>query len=323
MKLVVLHNPKSGKGRASHVSRLIGDAYERLGHDVHHVEASARTNGSLARTLDGARALIVVGGDGTVHNAAEALVESGAPVYHVPLGTENLFAREFSMNRDLERLHGAIEQGAVLPTDAARWEGDGTGRMLIMCSVGADAGVIHRVCAARRGAISHLTYAKPVVAELLSPRQRRLTIVADGKRIVDAEPGIAVVANMRQYATRIDPANRADPTDGLLDVVFFRAETSLTLANWLLSARLRMHHQRDDLVYLRAKHVQIESPDGPVPMQVDGEAPPVDANENGATGFARTPVSISVEPRAMRVLLPVHRSWPGAESGAPGVARAG
>jgi len=254
----------------------------------------------------------VVGGDGTVHSAADSIIDSGVPVYHVPLGTENLFAREFSMSRDMQRLLGAIEHGTVRTIDVARSDGSASGpsgRFLIMCSVGADAGVVPRVSAMRNGSISHLSYAVPILAQVLRPRQPELSITVDGTGVVDREPGMAVVANSRQYAARIDPADRADPADGLLDVVFFRAETSLGLLNWVLSSRLRIHHQRDDLVYVRGRRIEIDAPGGPVPVQVDGEAPPAGrggASRNGSAPrrFATAPVAPEDEPGAMRVLQP-------------------
>src|SRR5678815_1398252 len=92
---------------------------------------------------------------------------------------------------------------------------------VLMCSLGPDASVMRRLDEARRGPISHLSYIRPILAELRDPCLPRVTIEVDGKRVVDGQTGMVVIANSRQYAIRIDPAYKASMTDGLLDMVFF------------------------------------------------------------------------------------------------------
>lgn len=256
--------------------------------------------------------LVVVGGDGSVHAAAGHARAADVPIYQFPTGTENLFAREFGMDRRYRTLAEALKRGEYRAIDMGRCNGR---TFLIMCSVGFDANVVHRLARVRKGAISHLSYAQHIAHELLFPSFEPLTIEIDGRVVVSDRPGFVVVANSRQYAMRLDPARRADMSDGLLDVVFVPFRTRVTLAAWTAGMRLGIHLGGRETVYERGTSVKINAAPGRRPgpagfgerpgaalYQLDGEAPGVSYDREG--DLALTPIEIGVEPRALRVLVP-------------------
>ncbi|MDX2114868.1 MAG: diacylglycerol kinase family protein [Planctomycetota bacterium] len=292
MKVILFYNPRSGSGAAARAADALDAALRPRGVECAMVEAF---NGSTSAVLSGplawADALVVLGGDGTVQSAAECAVERGVPLYHVPMGTENLFARQFGMRREAEAVYAALRSGRTTGVDVARCNGRS---FVLMCSAGPDASVIHRLSRVRTGAISHLSYIRPVLAEAFDPALRRVRITVDGRTVVDGRRGMVIVANSRQYALRADPARRAVMDDGKLDVVFFPAWTSLGAAGWLLSARLGVHRVRGGWVYESGRDVRIEGLSGGVPVQLDGEAAEASAER----------VDVRVDPGKLRVLLP-------------------
>ena len=206
------------------------------GHEVIEL-AVGESHKRLAEALDGAGALLLAGGDGTVHKALGEALGAGVPVYHVPCGNENLIAREFWMTRDIETVRCAIAGGRVRRVDVGIVEESNGGKaaefpFLLMCGIGPDAGVVERLTALRKKAIGHMAYIEPVAREILSPRLPALTVEVDGERLVDGRHGMLIVANCRQYGFRLDPAERASMTDGLLDVVFMPCRTSLGALWW-------------------------------------------------------------------------------------------
>ncbi len=121
--------------------------------------------------------LVVVGGDGAMRLAAASAVRTGTPVYHYPLGTENLFSREFGMSASPAALLDALRSLRVEHVDV----GVANGRtFLLMVSMGYDAEVIHDLSARRGGGISHLSYLGPLVRQLRRWRPPELTVRADG-----------------------------------------------------------------------------------------------------------------------------------------------
>lgn len=312
MNVAILYNPIAGRGKAAAAAATLAVGLAR---DAHGVELLDTGPAALKRSHDAALAaadaMIVVGGDGSVHAAADLARRSGAPVYQFPMGTENLFAREFGMTRRYATLARALERRRILPIDM----GDCNGRsFLLMCSVGLDANVVHRLARVRTGAITRLSYARHLLHEALRPDIPRLTITVDGRTLVNGCDGLVVVANSRQYACRLDPARHADMTDGLLDGIFLPCRHPLAITAWATRLRLQDVSRARDVVYFRGTHVRIETEPRPTPRagaarlsdaavyQLDGEAPGISYDRQN--GPATTPLEITVRPGAMRVLSP-------------------
>lgn len=267
--------------------------------DVSLIDSIGSPTERARRELDRADIAVVLGGDGTLHYAADALIESQIPVYALPLGTENLFAREFGMTRSIERLLEAIRDFRVTRVDVGCASGR---RFLVVASAGPDASVIHRLARSRRGSIDHLSYARPIAHEMLAPSIGRFSVRIDGRQVLKDERGFVIVANSRRYALGIDPAPTASIDDGLLNVVFFPASTSLEVMRWMIGSRLRRRSASGGLMRKLGREIEIESTGrSPIAAQLDGEAPPDLA---ASAGLLTTPLEISIEPNALRVLLP-------------------
>lgn len=320
MRVLVIANAGSGRRGALAVARRVLAALATRGHEVRELMVggadAARVSREAFAWAGSAGAAVLVGGDGTVHHALGAAVEFGVAVYHVPCGNENLFAREFGMRREPERVVEAIERveagdaGGDRAIDLGAWRGemvDESGEMktragvfAIMLSVGPDAGVIERLDAAPRRFGGKAAYVGPVLRALWRPTIPRLRVVVDGQEWLAGERGMLVVANMRQYALRIDPARGACADDGVLDAAFVPCTNS---AAWIgamargLGEALAGERDGRDAVWTRGtrgKRIEIESLDGPTPVQVDGE---------GAGRASR--IQIEVRERILRVLATV------------------
>lgn len=251
--------------------------------------------------LSSADAAVVVGGDGTMHHLAGALKEHGVPVYHVPVGTENLFARQFGMTSREGSVLDALRGRRVTLTDLGLCNGK---PFLLMCSLGFDANVVRRVARNRRGAISRLDYVAAALHEAWRPEHPTMTVEIDGERVVEDRKGLLVVANSREYGGRLDPASRASIADGLLDVVFLPAESRARLALWTLRLFARQHLGHRDIVYGRARRVRVET-ERPHPYQVDGESSTDETDLSRAEPGSITPLEIGVVPGSFPVLTPV------------------
>jgi len=286
--VVVLYNPSAGRGRGALAVDAVRESARLAGHESVALQAGPGLDGALKTALVGAAALVCVGGDGTLHYAIRDAAESGVPVCVVPFGTENLFARQFGMRGGkslVDRLRGA----EVQEVDLGRVQRGGEARLFaIMVSVGPDASVIHRLARVRRGPISHWSYVMPALQEAAAPALVPLRVEVDGRLVVDGRHGVLVVANSRQYAARIDPAAGASMTDGLLDVVFMPARTTLGVVVWAARARLG---RMGGVVAARGRDVRITAAGGP--SQVDGEALWADSGD----------LELSVASERLRVLV--------------------
>jgi diacylglycerol kinase family enzyme len=269
MRVVVLCNSISGRGKGRQAVEKLLQELGGAGHEVTSLDVNRNTSRDehLLAALRGAGALIVAGGDGTIHHAAPLAIEAGVPLLHFPLGTENLFAREFGHRPESASAIAAINLAKPLRVDIGVC---GTRPFMLMASVGFDAFVVQRLAAARTGAISRLTYARHIIAEFLQARFIALTVCIDGRERVRERPGMVVIANSRQYAGRLDPARRASMTDGRLDIVFLPIRSRSDIIRRSLQVMLGNHLNDPSVVYASGTEVMLR-PATEAPIQLDGE----------------------------------------------------
>ncbi len=294
MNVTVLINPASGRGRAAVLGGVVGEALRNAGHTVgvRSTHLPGGEPGPMLNATEVGDALVVVGGDGTLHRALPAAAASGAGVYHVPAGTENLFARHFRMSAHPAHVVRALERPPVR-SDL----GMCNGRLFaIMASTGPDSGVIERLSRQRGGAITHWSYLRPVLAEFGHPRLPRLSLEVDGSRVLDSRRGLLVVGNSPQYAARLDPARGARTDDGRLDVVFFPCDSGVDVVCW--AVRLWLCPGRPDgTLAWKARSITVCGIEEASPVQLDGEPA-------GSLGSTNQPTEITIMSGFLRVFGP-------------------
>jgi diacylglycerol kinase (ATP) len=293
MRILTLYNPIAGSGRAAAAAEAVRVALREGGHEpiLRQTEPDPPRDWLVSALAD-VDLLLVVGGDGAVRLASGPAAQTGTPLYVYPLGTENLFAREFGMGRSRRRLLEALRRFEIRHVDIGV---AGEQQFMLMAALGFDACMVRDLAAARRGGISHLSYARPLLRQLWRWRAPRLTIQVDDETVVDARRGFVQVANSRQYAVRLDPALRASMTDGMLDAVFFPCKSGPGVLAWLLACRCRAHVRSARLAYHRGPRIVVRS-EPAHPYQIDGDPP-------GPTSPA-SELSITVRASALPVLVP-------------------
>jgi diacylglycerol kinase (ATP) len=296
MRVLVVANQASGRGRAVRAVadcerqlRAAGLVPERLS-----LDASAEAWRSACA---GSRGVVAVGGDGTVRSVAARLRGTSVPLAIVPVGTENLAAREFGFLRPRVTIAEALVRNRVRPCDLGVLRRPGTADhvFVVMVSAGLDADVVADVAANRRGPISHASYLGPIIRTCR--RWHPAAFEADGAGGVRLRGrGQLVVANARQYAMRMDPARGADPADGMLDAVVLDADGWLAMVRWAVrlaaapGAVAGAAHGR-----AAAWNVQF---DRPVALQADGDpVPGGPAREVGLTAERGALTLVDVRPR--------------------------
>jgi diacylglycerol kinase family enzyme len=314
--VVLVANPISGRGRADRMAGEAAAALRARGHSARRIPTRLEpTEDWLDPELEGADAMVVVGGDGAVRLASDAAIRTGVPLHHLPLGTENLFAREMGSTRRPRDLVAAVESGRVQRVDAASFEvaggderGDDAGgddatppeTFLLMASLGIDSEVVHDLAERRTGSITHLSYARPIARQALTWRAPAVDVVVDGEPLVHGARGTVIVANCRQYGGRLDPIRDASMTDGRLDVVVLPGRTAIGMSVRALQCRLRLAGRSRRLPRGRGRTIEVRcSPASRV--QVDGD-PAV------AVGRAVERLTCRVRPDALPVLVGPARS---------------
>ncbi len=265
--LLILFNPVSGGGRAKQAAERLAETLRGAGNQV-AVTPTRREpdDGWLDQRLAGAAVLVILGGDGTVRSVVGAAIRTRTPVYHVPYGTANLFAREFGTDRRAATLLRALDRFDVRWVDIGEANGE---PFVLMASVGFDADVVHDLAARRGASISYLSYTGPLLRQLRKWDPTPLAMSIDGRSVELNPParGTIVVANARGYAFGLNPAPDADMTDGLLDVIDLPMPTRRSVLAWMVKLRLGL---RRGVKVRRGAVIEIRC-ETPQRLQLDGD----------------------------------------------------
>ena len=272
MRISLIVNPKSGRGKALAAAQSLQSMLSSRGHEV--ISLSARDEAdSIGSSIALADRVIILGGDGTVHHLLEILASTKTPFYHFGLGTANLIAHEFDMSQNPTTVVKHLESNTQ-PTriDLPRCNGH---PFLIMLSIGLDASVIHRFEELRGQRGGYRAYSKPILAELFKPRPARYLLeqVSQSDHTqtntqIRGKGGL-IISNLKSYGGHFNPSPNANPCDGLLEAVTLPGSTTVhQLINYgLLRCRLNTR----TMIRSRAHHFTIAADVHPIYVQVDGE----------------------------------------------------
>lgn len=294
----LLVNPTAGRGDGRAAGTRVLQTLRSLGHDVtdlsgpdlQHVSRTARE-----RTAE-VEALVVVGGDGLVHAAVEAVAGTGTPLGIVPAGTGNDIARGLDLTLGdpvaaAESVARALHAGSHRRVDAVRVEhAGGTGWFASILAAGVDA-LINERANAWRWPKGPARYSLAALRELAVVRGLPVRVTLDGVAL-ELDSLLVAVANTRCYGGGILMAPDADPTDGLLDVVVVDRLSPLAALQLFPRARKGRHLGLPEVRVHRARRVVLEPLDEDVRPRPYADGEPL----GGA------PVTCEVVPGALTVL---------------------
>jgi len=290
-RAVVIANPVSGRGRGARAAEELAAGLGRHGFaaDVHLTHGRGDALAYLRSLGDSVGLVCSLGGDGTLRECFEGLVDPSVPVLVMPFGTANVLAHQLGLPRDVHRAVELAVAGRTQAIDVARVDG----RMsFLVTSVGLDAMTVAEVERRRDGPIRKLSYVPALRAALRTYRPPRLRVEIDGEPL-GAEFGLVLIANTGGYGGVMKLAADARIDDGLFEVYLFPTGRIGELARaFARGAVLRL--PGGPVRMRRARRVTVESADAdePVPYQVDGDAGGV------------TPVTLEVSPTRYRLVVP-------------------
>jgi diacylglycerol kinase (ATP) len=268
---------------------------------------------------DQAEIILLFGGDGTVHRHLSQLVKLGSPVLVVPAGSGNDFARALGLRRVRDSLVAwrrfcggqgnvrTIDLGIITSSEVAGESPapHGSARNSVLgtehyfCSVagvGLDGEVARRANELPRWLRGHGGYAlalAPTIFRFAPQPMKILTPDEAGSWATrsDQPTILAAFANTSTYGGGMKIAPRAQIDDGQLDVCVIGGIDRFKLACMFPTVYFGRHLGIREAKYFQAACVRVET-QTPLDVYADGEY------------VCRTPVEVSVQPGALKVLTP-------------------
>lgn len=265
----------------------------------------------MPAAADQAEVILIFGGDGTVHRHLSQLVKLALPVLVVPVGSGNDFARALGLRNVRDSLAAwrrfcagqnnlrAIDLGVITPLEVAGESPaphESAHYYCCVAGVGLDAEVTRRANALPRWLRRHGGYAlalAPVIFRFAAVAVKIFASDECGENTLRSNQPtmLAAFANTPTYGGGMKIAPHARIDDGQLDVCVIGGIDPFKLFCMFPTVYSGRHLSTRGVNYFQASRARVET-GTPLDVYADGEF------------VCRTPVEVSLQPGALKVLTP-------------------
>lgn len=287
MRAVLVYNPAAGRrGQMRLLPRLTAHL-ERTGFEIEAVATTGPDDATrIAREAaerGDCEAVLVLGGDGTVREAAAGLVDTELALGILPGGTANVLAQALGLPNHPLRAAAVLHECSVRSFDVGVC---GDTPFLMMASSGLDAVIMGQVDPRLKAVFGPTGVVLSGLKSWWGYGYPELHLEADGEPLTAT---FAAACNIPLYGGpyRLAPDARFD--DGRLDLALFHGGRSQTLA-FAVDVLRGGHLKRPDVEIRRIEEIVFHGPEGGC-LQVDGD------------GCAEPlPARVRIGPQTLRVL---------------------
>jgi diacylglycerol kinase family enzyme len=322
MQTELIYNPSGGQVVVRHELDNVVAFLDRYGWSTTLRETSKPLEATeLARHAvnRGARVVIAAGGDGTVNEVANGLVNTDAALGVLPVGTTNSWALQMGIpalnpllpGTQAVKMVAALEEIIARPLPANYYRkvlldaahvlvegrtvsvdmGELSGRYFLMwAGIGFDAAIAESIPLKEKKALGSWAYVLPAIESASRYSGTDAWLDLDGKVIKVSTPFI-VVSNIQLYGGMIAIGAKACVNDAKLDVCIFKGDGFFTFVQQAMEVLTHRHLEDPKVEYYQCREIVIESAH-PLPVHVDGEP------------FDSTPVTIHTVPSSLKVIVP-------------------
>jgi diacylglycerol kinase (ATP) len=280
---LLVGNPSAGIGRDPVLPRLSAALRSRgIAHDQAETEGPGHAT-ELARqaVLDGRRFVVAVGGDGTVHEVVNGLVDAGTgevrgddPVLGIVAGGTGCdLTRTFGLDRPPEVVARHLEGDQTVPLDLGRVHlvGSSGDRRTVLFANIAEAGYGGLVTALANRLPRRLgtaRYALAIVGAVARFRLVHTTVTVDQGTTSEPMSNV-IVANGQFFGGGLHVAPRALPYDGRFNVQVWQGKP-LDVLRAGPELRKGTHLARSDVREWQSTTVEVDG-ERPLLIEADGE----------------------------------------------------
>lgn len=239
------------------------------------------------------KALVIVGGDGTLHHALKYTKNISIPIGLIPAGSGNDFARALNIpKKSLEALEIVLNNQSKI-VDIINVNEQLAASIV---GVGFDAEVTEITNKSRvkewlnKWKLGSLSYIIGVMRALFSYKLANVEIIIDGKKELFSDVWLIATANTPFYGGGLKMCPEANETDGILNVCIVHSLSRFQLLLFFPLLFVGKHTLHPKVALMKGKEIFIQSNEEII-VQADGEL------------IGKTPVKISVAKEKLNVLV--------------------
>ena len=288
-RLILVYNPVSGHATFKNRLDWMIEEFQKRGCMLLIYRTQKDNTGVFEEFVREAQAegILVAGGDGTLHEVVNLLLQAGLsmPVAIIGSGTSNDFASYLGINEDMEAYFDCIAAGKTRLVDLGKAAGE---YFVNVASAGMMTSIAHEVDVRFKNAMGKMAYYLKGLGELPRFRAMSLKVVADGREY-HLEAFLFVIINSSVVGSMKNVAAEARVDDGKLDFLAVKKCSVTELMK--ITAELissRPVSAENGVLHIQASRFEISTA-GEVLSDLDGEAGPM------------LPLLVETVPRALEV----------------------
>jgi YegS/Rv2252/BmrU family lipid kinase len=242
--------------------------FERAGIEVVHetVRKSKGVPSLVRRHGREVDAIVLGGGDGTIHSAARELMDAGRPVGVLPLGTANDLARSLGLPLDIEKAAEVIVAGATRSVDVGEVNDE---LFFNVAHIGLGAELEYSLSKKMKKRLGPLGYTVAAGIALVRLRPFKAVVAADGEAQRFTSFAITV-GNGRYFGGNGTVSEEAQIDDGRLHLFAVATRNPLKLAAMAPSFIRGRQGTWKDVHTLTAEAIEIRTA-RPMKIRADGK----------------------------------------------------
>jgi diacylglycerol kinase (ATP) len=238
---------------------------------------------------EGIEMIVVLGGDGTVMEAAQILGGTGIPLAILPGGTANVVAKELAIEDTVPVLLDKLANNKFnyCEYDMAKINGE---LWFIRINVGVLASMVTQAPYRLKAVFGQLAYMFSAVRSYLFTRYTVYNLVVDGAEYLVRGSSLVItnIANVGHNKIHFAPGVKAD--DGYLDIIVFRKASIYAVYIWI-KALITERRMEKEIFQWRGKKILFSS------------TPPQEVVRDDEVITAQK-YEVEIWPRALKLVVP-------------------
>lgn len=263
-------NPIAGRGKPKKCMENIEEYLNvlKIPFKVYYTNAPDHAT-EIAKELSGqdVKAVVAVGGDGTVAEVAAGLMDTDCPMGIIPAGTGNDYRRNFGIPDDIIGAVDVLLQENIKQVDTVTINGQ---TFLNIITVGFDVEVVKR--AERYKVFGQMAYTLGAIEGAFWSKPNKAKFTIDDEEF-EKEFLLFAAGCGAYYGGGMNPLPGANPFDGMLDFCMIDSVSSLKILKLLPKYKAGQHTDLEMAHFDRARRIVIDS-EKPLTINADGDILP-------------------------------------------------
>lgn len=281
-------NPISGVGKKHIIPPMIENAKKQLNfnYDILETEYAGHATSIAHKNANKYDVIVAVGGDGTVNEIAQGLVNTNAALGIIPCGSGNGLARHLGYPMNKKKALEKLLQSQIVEIDSIDINNY---KSFNVAGIGFDAHIAETF--ANFGKRGLTSYIKIIFKEFFTYKNKNYKITIDNQQI-STQAFMICICNSTQYGNNAYIAPHASINDGYVDIcIVKRMPLTLVFYYGFLMMTKKLKNNSNAHQFYKVKSLKVETSEQ-LSLHVDGDI-----------AITQSPLEIKVLPKSLKAIV--------------------